>query len=285
MALLQTKTWLTETDELARELDAPDLVIIDASWHMPAENRNAHEEYLAEHIPGAIFFDIDEIADIKSGLPHMLPPPEKFSSRMRSMGIGDGSRIVVYDSSGLFSAARVWWTFRVMGVDDVSVLNGGLPKWKQEGRPLESGPPRPRTTRHFTARRNLDLVRDVSDIKALLKDKSAEIVDARAADRFAGKAPEPRPGVRSGHIPGSYNLPFAKLLNKDGTLKTVPEIERLFEEAGVDLSKPVVASCGSGITASVLALGLAEIGHRRAAVYDGSWSEWGADQSLPIETG
>jgi thiosulfate/3-mercaptopyruvate sulfurtransferase len=283
--LLQTKTWLTETDELARELDAPDLVIIDASWHMPAENRNAHEEYLAEHIPGAIFFDIDEIADTKSGLPHMLPPPEKFSSRMRSMGVGDGSRIVVYDSSGLFSAARVWWTFRVMGVDDVSVLNGGLPKWKRERRPLESGPPRSRTTRHFTARRNLDLVRDVSDIKALLKDKSAEIVDARAADRFAGAAPEPRPGLRSGHIPGSHNLPYAKLLNKDGTLKAAPEIERLFEEAGVDLSKPVVASCGSGITASVLALGLAEIGHRRAAVYDGSWSEWGADQNLPIETG
>ena len=283
--MLQTKTWLTETDELARELDAPDLVIIDASWHMPAENRNAHEEYLAEHIPGAIFFDIDEIADTKSGLPHMLPPPEKFSSRMRSMGIGDGSRLVVYDSTGLFSAARVWWTFRVMGVDDVSVLNGGLPKWKREGLPLESGPARSRTARHFTARRNLDLVRDVADIKALLKDRSAEIVDARAADRFAGKAPEPRPGLRSGRIPGSHNLPFAKLLNKDGTLKTPPEIERLFEEAGVDLSKPVVASCGSGITASVLALGLAEIGHRRAAVYDGSWSEWGADQSLPIETG
>ena len=283
--MLQTKTWLTETDELARELDAPDLVIIDASWHMPAENRNAHEEYLAEHIPGAIFFDIDEIADTKSGLPHMLPPPEKFSSRMRSMGIGDGSRIVVYNSTGLFSAARVWWTFRVMGVDDVSVLNGGLPKWKREGLPLESGPARSRTARHFTARRNLDLVRDVADIKALLKDRSAEIVDARAADRFAGKAPEPRPGLRSGRIPGSHNLPFAKLLNKDGTLKTAPEIERLFEEAGVDLSKPVVASCGSGITASVLALGLAEIGHRRAAVYDGSWSEWGADQSLPIETG
>ena len=283
--MLQTKTWLTETDELARELDAPDLVIIDASWHMPAENRNAYEEYLTEHIPGAIFFDIDEIADTKSGLPHMLPPPEKFSSRMRSMGIGDGSRIVVYDSAGLFSAARVWWTFRVMGVDDVSVLNGGLPKWKREGRPLESGPPGSRTARHFTARRNLDLVRDASDIKALLKDRSAEIVDARAADRFTGKAPEQRPGLRSGHIPGSHNLPYAKLLNKDGTFKTGPEIERLFEEAGVDLTKPVVASCGSGITASVLALGLAEIGHRRAAVYDGSWSEWGADQNLPIETG
>ena len=283
--MLQTKTWLTNTDELARELDAPDLVIIDASWHMPGEGKDARAEYLTEHIPGAIFFDIDEIADTRSKLPHMLPPPEKFSSRMRSMGVGDGSRIVIYDSSGLYSAARVWWTFRVMGVDDVTVLNGGLPKWKEEGRLIESGPPRSRTTRHFTARRNLDLVRDVSDIKALLKDKSAEIVDARAPERFAGTAPEPRPGLRSGHIPGAHNIPYGKLLNKDATMKSAPEIERLFEEAGVDLSKPVVASCGSGITASVLALGLARIGHRKTAVYDGSWSEWGADQSLPIETG
>ena len=155
--MLQTKTWLTETEELARELDAPDIVVIDASWHMPSEGRDAYGEYLEGHIPGAIFFDIDEIADTKSTLPHMLPAPEKFSSRMRSMGIGDGSRIVIYDSRGLFSAARVWWMFRVMGVDDVSVLNGGLPKWKEEGRPLESGPPPPRTTRHFTARRNADL--------------------------------------------------------------------------------------------------------------------------------
>lgn len=285
IALLQTKTWLTETEELARELDAPDLVIVDASWHMPGEGRDANAEYLNEHIPGAIFFDIDEIADTRSDLPHMLPPPEKFSSRMRNMGVGDGSRIVIYDSRGLFSAARVWWMFRVMGVDDVSVLNGGLPKWKEEGRPLESGPPRPRTTRHFTARRNADLVRDVSDIKTLLKDRSAELVDARAPERFAGTAPEPRPGLRSGHIPGAHNVPFGKLLNKDGTMKSPAEIERLFEAAGVDLSKPVVTSCGSGITAGVLALGLAQIGHRKTAVYDGSWSEWGADQSLPIETG
>jgi thiosulfate/3-mercaptopyruvate sulfurtransferase len=285
IALLQTKTWLTETEELARELDAPDLVIVDASWHMPGEGRDANAEYLNEHIPGAIFFDIDEIADTRSDLPHMLPPPEKFSSRMRSMGVGDGSRIVIYDSRGLFSAARVWWMFRVMGVDDVSVLNGGLPKWKKEGRPLGSGPPRPRTTRHFTARRNADLVRDVSDVKMLLKDKSAELVDARAPERFAGTAPEPRPGLRSGHIPGAHNVPFGKLLNKDGTMKSPTEIERLFEAAGVDLSKPVVTSCGSGITAGVLALGLAQIGHRKTAVYDGSWSEWGADQSLPIERG
>jgi thiosulfate/3-mercaptopyruvate sulfurtransferase len=282
--LPKTQTSLIETEELARELHAPDLVILDASWHMPAEARNARAEYLAEHIPGALFFDIEEIADTKSHLPHMLPPPEKFSSRMRSMGIGDGSRIVVYDSAGLFSAARVWWTFRVMGVQDISVLNGGLPKWKREGHALESGEPTARTARHFTARRNADLVRDLSDMKSLIKDRTAEIVDARAAERFAGKAPESRAGLRSGHIPGAHNLPFAKLIAKDGTLKPAPEVERLFEEAGVDLSKPVVASCGSGITASVLALALAEIGHRRTSVYDGSWSEWGADQNLPIET-
>jgi thiosulfate/3-mercaptopyruvate sulfurtransferase len=283
--LLTTKTWLTETDELARELDAPDLVIIDATWHMPGEGKDARAEYLEEHISGALFFDIDEIADTKSTLPHMLPPPEKFSSRMRSMGIGDGSRIVVYDRAGIYSAARVWWTFRVRGVEDVSVLNGGLPKWKREGRPLESGEPILRTTRHFTARRNADLVRDVSDVKAILKDKSAELVDARSPERFSGKAAEPRPGLRSGHIPGAHNVPYAKLLNADGTLKSPRELESLFREAGVDLHKPVVTSCGSGVTASVLALALAELGHRRTAVYDGSWSEWGADQSLPIETG
>jgi thiosulfate/3-mercaptopyruvate sulfurtransferase len=283
--LLTTKTWLTETDELARELDAPDLVIIDATWHMPGDGKDARAEYLEEHIPGALFFDIDEIADTNNPLPHMLPSPEKFSSRMRSMGIGDGSRIVVYDRTGLYSAARVWWTFRVMGVEDVSVLNGGLPKWKREGRPVESGEPPLRTTRHFTARRNADLVRDKSDVQAILKDQSAEIVDARSAERFAGKVPEPRPGLRSGHIPGARNVSYGTLINADGTLKSPKEIETLFRDAGVDLHKPVVTSCGSGITASVLALALAELGHRRTAVYDGSWSEWGADPELPIETG
>jgi thiosulfate/3-mercaptopyruvate sulfurtransferase len=283
--MTEQKSWLTATDWLASELEAPDIVIIDGSWHMPSEGRDARAEFLEEHIPGAIFFDIDEIADTRSPLPHMLPPPEKFSSRMRSMGVGDGSRIVIYDSSGMFGAARVWWTFRVMGFDDVTVLDGGLPKWKCEGLPLESGEPAPRSARHFTSRRNADLVRDVYDMKSIIKDRSAEIVDARSADRFAGKIAEPRPGVRSGRIPGSINVPYGKLVNADGTLKSKPELERVFARAGVDLVKPIVTSCGSGITASLLALALAEIGHRRTAVYDGSWSEWGADQSLPVETG
>ena len=278
------KTWLIETDELERELDAPDVVIIDATWYMPSEGKDARAEYLAEHIPGAIFFDIDEIADTKNPLPHMLPPPEKFSSRMRAMGVGDGARIVVYDRHGMFSAPRVWWMFRVMGVDDVTVLNGGLPKWKREGRPLMMGEPALRTTRHFTARRNLDLVRDLDDMKGLIQDGAATILDARSPERFAGKAPEPRAGLRSGHIPGAHNLPYAKVLNADGTLKPVAELNALFSAAGVDPHKPVVASCGSGITACVLALALAETGHRRPSVYDGSWAEWGADASLPIET-
>jgi thiosulfate/3-mercaptopyruvate sulfurtransferase len=282
--LTTPKTWLIETDELERELDAPDFVIIDATWYMPDEGKNAREEYLAEHIPGAIFFDIDEIADTNSPLPHMLPSPEKFSSRMRKMGIGDGQRIVVYDRHGMFSAPRVWWMFRVMGADEVSVLNGGLPKWKGEGRPLMMGEPSARTPRHFTSRRNLDLVRDVDDMKSVIHDKSADIVDARSPERFAGTVPEPREGLRSGHIPGSQNVPYGQLLNADGTLKSTEELNAIFAAAGVEPHKPVVTSCGSGITACVLALALAETGHRRTSVYDGSWTEWGADDSLPIET-
>ncbi|HUU25431.1 MAG TPA: 3-mercaptopyruvate sulfurtransferase [Methyloceanibacter sp.] len=278
------KTWLIETDELERELDAPDFVIIDATWYMPDQGKDAKAEYLSEHIPGAIFFDIDEIADTNTALPHMLPAPEKFSSRMRKMGIGDGQRIVVYDREGMFSAPRVWWMFRVMGVEDVSVLNGGLPKWKREGRPLVMGEPTPRTTRHFTARRNLDLVRDRDDMKTLIHDRSAAIVDARSPERFAGKAPEPREGLRAGRIPGSHNVPYGQLLNADGTLKSTDALSQVFEAAGVDPHKPVVASCGSGITACVLALALSETGHRRTSVYDGSWAEWGADETLPIET-
>lgn len=274
--------WLVETDWLAEHLDAPDLVIVDASWHLPTMQRVARNEYLEAHIPGAIYFDIDEIADQKSDLPHMLPGPLEFSSFMRKMGIGDGMRVVVYDNSGVYSSARVWWTFRVMGVSDVAVLNGGLPKWTADGHPLESGPPPPRQTRHFTARLNRELLRDVEDMKALLTSKAAQIVDARSPERFAGTAPEPRAGLRSGHIPGSFNLPYDRLVNGDGTLKSADAIQAAFADANVNLDQPIATTCGSGVTASILALALAAIGHVHTSVYDGSWSEWGADESLPI---
>ncbi len=209
---------LVSTDWLAAHLSAPDLRILDASWHMPAAGRDARAEFEAAHIPGARFFDIDEIADEQSSLPHMAPPVEKFVSRMRAMGIGDGHRVVVYDTLGMFSAPRVWWTFRLFGKTDVAVLDGGLPKWRAEGRPLESGQPMLRD-RHFTARRHAGLVRDVTQVAASAKLGDAQIIDARAADRFRGEAPEPRPGLRSGHIPGSKNVPHASLVNPDGTMK------------------------------------------------------------------
>ena len=277
--------WIVETGWLAERRNTPGLAVLDGSMHLPNSGRNAKAEYLEAHIPGALFFDIDEISDAASSLPHMLPPTEKFASRMKKMGIGDGMKVVVYDSEGLYSAARVWWMFRVMGHDDVAVLNGGLKKWKAEGRALEDGPPARRGERHFTPCFHSALVRDVSEVKALLGSSEAQIVDARAAARFAGTAPEPRAGLRSGHIPGSRNVPFTSLLNADGTLKGEAELRAAFASSGVDIAKPVVASCGSGVTAGVVAFALAMLGHPDTAVYDGSWVEWGADQNLPIETG
>ena len=219
--------WLVESDWLASHLDTPGLVVLDGSMHLPTAKRDAKAEYLASHIPGALFFDIDDIADETSSLPHMLPSADKFASRMKKMGIGDGMHVVAYDSEGLYSAARVWWMFRAMGHEEVRVLNGGLKKWKAEGRALEDGEPRRRTERHFTAMLNAELVRDASDVKALIGSKAAQIVDARAAARFAGSVPEPRAGLRSGHIPGSRNVPFASLLNADGTLKEAAERRHL----------------------------------------------------------
>ncbi len=277
--------WLVATDWLASHLSTPGLVILDGSMHLPTAKRNAKAEYLAEHIPGALFFDIDDIADHTSPLPHMLPPADKFASRVKKMGIGDGMHIVVYDSEGLYSAARVWWMFRAMGHEEVRILNGGLKKWKAEGRPLEDGEPRPRQQRHFSARLNAELVRDVADVRGLIGSKAVQIVDARAAARFEGSVPEPRAGLRSGLIPGWRNGRFATLLNADGTLRPAGELEAIFAKAGVDPARPVVASCGSGVTAGVVALALAVLGRTNAAVYDGSWTEWGGDASLPIETG
>ncbi|HLF58310.1 MAG TPA: 3-mercaptopyruvate sulfurtransferase [Alphaproteobacteria bacterium] len=275
---------LVKTDWLAQHLQAPDVRVVDASWYMPAANRNAQAEFEEAHIPGAVFFDIDEISDTSTDLPHMLPPPEKFSARARKLGLGDGNRIVIYDGAGLFSAARVWWMFRVFGHDDVAVLNGGMPKWRKENRPVESGTPSPQA-RHFTARTNHLLVRDLDQLRHNLDSKAEQVVDARSAKRFAGLEPEPRTGVRSGHIPGSLNLPYSEIL--DPETKTVLPAEKLaarFADAGIDLSKPIVTSCGSGITASALTLGLFLLGRTDAAVYDGSWSEWGGRKDTPVET-
>ncbi len=278
--------FLVDTDWLADRMSAPDLIILDGSMHLPTAKRDALAEFKAEHIPGAMFFDINDISDEKSSLPHMLPSATKFASRMRKMGIGDGMRIVVYDSEGLYSAARVWWMFRTMGHNDVAVLNGGLKKWKAEGRAVTDEVTQLRTPRHFTARFNAELVRDRHDVTGLIGSKTTQIVDARAAGRFAGQVPEPRAGLRSGHIPSSKNLPFGSLLNADGTLKAEAELAALFQAAGVDPKKPVVATCGSGVTAGVIALALAKLGQTNAAVYDGSWSEWGQDSiGTPVATG
>jgi thiosulfate/3-mercaptopyruvate sulfurtransferase len=277
--------WLVETDWLAERLDAPDIVVLDASLNLPTTGRNAKAEYLAAHIPGALFFDIDDIADETNPLPHMLPPTVKFASRVKKMGVGDGARVVVYDTEGLYSAARAWWMFRIMGHNDVAVLNGGLKKWKAEGRALEDGEPTRRKPRHFTPRFHAELVRDAAEVKALIGSTAAQIVDARSAGRFEGRDADPRPGLRQGHIPGSRNVPYATLLNADGTLKPAAELAAVFAKAGVELERPVVATCGSGVTAGIVALALAVLGRPDAAVYDGSWVEWGADASLPLAAG
>ena len=277
--------YVVETDWLATHLGAPDLVVLDGSWHLPTAERNARAEYEAEHIPGALFFDVDELSNETSPLPHMLPSTVKFASRMKKMGIGDGMRIVVYDTVALYSAARVWWTFRVMGHDDVAVLNGGLPKWKAEGRPVTSEPSPVRTPRHFTPRFNASLVRDLDDMKAVVANGAAQIADARGPGRFSGTEPEPRPGLRGGHMPGARNVPYTLLLNADGTLKPAAELREVFQSRGIDPARPVVTTCGSGITAAILSLGLALAGQPDSGLYDGSWAEWGQKKELPVARG
>lgn len=274
---------LVSTQWLAQHLNDPDLRIADATYYLPSMGKDLRTEFEAKHIPGAVLFDIDDISDRDNPLPHMLPSPEKFASRMRKLGIGDGSRVVVYDAHGLMSATRAWWMLRIFGHKDVALLDGGLPKWIAEGRPVEEGPAHARE-RHFTARFDHGQVRDKAQIRANLKSKREQVLDARARGRFTGAEPELWPGRRSGHIPGSRNLPFTDLLNPDKTLISADQLAQKFREAGINLKKPVVTSCGSGVTATVLAFGLHLLGHRDVAVYDGSWAEWGLPGDTPVET-
>lgn len=275
---------LVSTDWLAEHLAMPDLRVLDASWYLPDMKRDGRAEYTKSHIPGARFFDIDEISDTRSDLPHMVPPVEKFMSRMRAMGVGDGHQIVVYDGAGLFSAARVWWLFRLMGHGNIAVLDGGFPKWLAEGKPIEDFPPVIRD-RHMTVSVQNHMLKDVTQVAAAAKLQDHEIVDARSPARFRGEEPEPRAGLRSGHIPGSANVHYRSLLNEDGTMQPIEQMRQVFEAGGVDLSKPVITTCGSGVTAAILSLALERIGHRKHAVYDGSWSEWGLYEYLKAETG
>jgi thiosulfate/3-mercaptopyruvate sulfurtransferase len=275
---------LVSTDWLAAHLKDPDLRILDASWYLPAAGRDARAEYARAHIPGARFFDIDDISDHRSALPHMAAPPEKFISRLRAMGVGDGHQVVVYDGAGLFSAARVWWNFRLMGKTDIAVLDGGMPKWLAEGRATEDMPPMMRD-RHMTVQRQAHLVKDVTQVAAASKLGNHQIIDARSAERFAGSAPEPREGLRAGHIPNSKNVPFQAVLNPDKTMKSPARLSEVFADAGVDLTKPAITTCGSGVTAAILNLALERIGKRDHALYDGSWSEWGMYGDLKVAKG
>ncbi|SEQ01059.1 thiosulfate/3-mercaptopyruvate sulfurtransferase [Faunimonas pinastri] len=269
---------------LSDHLGDAGLRIVDASWYMPAQNRNARAEFEQAHIPGAVFFDIDATSDGTSSLPHMLPDEATFAATAGALGIAENDRVVVYDGAGLFSAARAWWTFRVFGARDVVVLDGGLPAWREAGLPLEQGPASPVPAR-FDARLDREAVANYENVLDILQSGAAQVVDARAADRFTGATPEPRAGLKSGHMPGARNLPFNRLVTPEGTLAAPEAIRASFQGAGVDLSRPVVTSCGSGVTAAVLSLALAQIGKEDVRLYDGSWTEWGGKAGAPVVTG
>lgn len=272
---------LVSTDWLQTHLAAPDVRVVDATWFLPGIARDPRAEYAAGHIPGAVFFELDAVCEPKGLHPHTVPSAAKFSSRVRKLGLGDGNRIVVYDSNRFFASARVWWMFRFMGHDDVMVLDGGLEKWRAEGRPLTDEPTRPQE-RHFTVRQNTLLLRELDQMRANVAAKREQVVDARSAGRFHAREPEPRPGLRSGHIPGAKNLHYAQLVAEDGSLRPAGELRQLLAGAGLDLDRPITTTCGSGVSAALINLALFELGERNAALYDGSWSEWGAQADTPI---
>ncbi|NJL50331.1 MAG: 3-mercaptopyruvate sulfurtransferase [Blastochloris sp.] len=273
--------WFVSTEWLAAHLGAPDVVVVEGTYHLPTAGRNAEQEYLDGHIPGAVRFDIDVIKDPTSPYPHMMPPPDLFGAKVGKLGIGDGQTIVVYDAYGLFSAPRVWWNFRVMGARDVFILDGGLPKWQAEGRPLEAGPVN-RAPATFSARLDHSAIASAEDVLAALNSGSAQVVDARGPARFYGEVPEPRPDLRAGHMPGAKNLPF-DILVKGGQLVDEDTIRSTFAKTGIDVDRPIITSCGSGVTAAVLTLALDSIG-KTCRLYDGSWAEWGTRADLPVTT-
>ena len=275
---------MISTEWLAAHVDDPDLVIVDATWYMPGSGHDSRAEHAERHIPGAVYFDIDEISDHASHLPHMMPEPADFAVHARRLGVEPTSTVVIYDSAGLFSAPRVWWAFRMMGHEKTFVLDGGLPRWIAEAHPLEAGwPLKPHG--EFKAHPNPALVADLSQVMSVLTDGGAQVLDARSGPRFRGEEAEPRAGLRSGHMPGARNLPWASIVGPNGALLPKADLEAAFKAAGVDLERPIVTTCGSGVSAAILALGLARLGHWSTPVYDGSWAEWGGRAETPVAVG